>query len=70
MCAKKNLERQDTDVSLQEKTPPHQGVMPQRNIPGHKCSVENVPVQGFFSKYVPKQGVQYYRDLAGNIKQV
>lgn len=27
------------------------------------------PVQGFFSQYVPKQGQQYYRDLAGNIKQ-
>ncbi|XP_041352218.1 uncharacterized protein LOC121370807 [Gigantopelta aegis] len=27
------------------------------------------PVQGFFSQYVPKTGVQYYRDLAGNIKQ-
>lgn len=27
-------------------------------------------VQGFFSQYVPKPGVQYYRDLAGNIKQV
>lgn len=27
------------------------------------------PVQGFFNKYVPKEGVQYYRDLAGNIKQ-
>lgn len=26
-------------------------------------------VQGFFSQYVPKPGVQYYRDLAGNIKQ-
>ncbi|XP_052244711.1 uncharacterized protein LOC127853920 isoform X2 [Dreissena polymorpha] len=26
------------------------------------------PVQGFFSKYVPRQGVQYYRDLAGNVK--
>ncbi|XP_048769523.2 uncharacterized protein LOC125675771 isoform X2 [Ostrea edulis] len=26
-------------------------------------------VQGFFSQYVPKPGLQYYRDLAGNIKQ-
>ncbi|XP_078338519.1 uncharacterized protein LOC111103489 isoform X4 [Crassostrea virginica] len=29
----------------------------------------NPSVQGFFSQYVPKPGVQYYRDLAGNIKQ-
>jgi hypothetical protein len=27
-------------------------------------------VQGFFSQYTPKKGQQYYRDLAGNIKQV
>ncbi|XP_071112789.1 uncharacterized protein [Haliotis cracherodii] len=26
-------------------------------------------VQGFFSQYVPQTGIQYYRDLAGNIKQ-
>ncbi|KAK3585537.1 hypothetical protein CHS0354_022945 [Potamilus streckersoni] len=26
-------------------------------------------VQGFFSQYVPRPGVQYFRDLAGNIKQ-
>lgn len=26
-------------------------------------------VQGFFSQYIPKTGQQYYRDLAGNIKQ-
>nr|AHY88471.1 div [Terebratalia transversa] len=25
--------------------------------------------QGFFSHYVPKQGTQYFRDLAGNIRQ-
>ncbi|KAK6171520.1 hypothetical protein SNE40_019694 [Patella caerulea] len=35
---------------------------PTPNIPRRK-------VEGFFSQYVPKQGVQYYRDLAGNIKQ-
>jgi len=28
------------------------------------------PVAGFFSQYVPRTGTQYYRDLAGNIKQV
>jgi len=27
-------------------------------------------VKGFFSQYVPRPGNQYYRDLAGNIKQV
>ncbi|GFO01697.1 ankyrin repeat domain-containing protein 6 [Plakobranchus ocellatus] len=26
-------------------------------------------VHGFFSRYVPRDGVQFYRDLAGNIKQ-
>ncbi|KAL8581768.1 hypothetical protein ACOMHN_043186 [Nucella lapillus] len=26
-------------------------------------------VSGFFSQYVPRSGTQYYRDLAGNIKQ-
>lgn len=26
-------------------------------------------VHGFFSQYVPRDGVQFYRDLAGNIKQ-
>ncbi|KAL8595323.1 hypothetical protein ACOMHN_020076 [Nucella lapillus] len=26
-------------------------------------------VSGFFSQYVPQSGTQYYRDLAGNIKQ-
>ncbi|XP_045197652.2 uncharacterized protein LOC123552233 isoform X1 [Mercenaria mercenaria] len=52
-----------------EKTPPHRGVVPQHNVPGHKCHVHTAPVQGFFSKYVPREGVQYYRDLAGNVKQ-
>ena len=28
------------------------------------------PVHGLLSNYAPKTGVQYYRDLAGNIKQV
>lgn len=32
--------------------------------------VTGKPVPGFFSQYVPRQGLQYYRDLAGNIKQV
>ncbi|VDI12563.1 Hypothetical predicted protein [Mytilus galloprovincialis] len=27
------------------------------------------PVHGFFSQYIPKTGQQYFRDLAGNIKQ-
>ncbi|XP_076444703.1 uncharacterized protein LOC143282806 [Babylonia areolata] len=27
------------------------------------------PVSGFFSQYMPRSGTQYYRDLAGNIKQ-
>uniref|UniRef100_A0A2C9LLR0 Uncharacterized protein n=1 Tax=Biomphalaria glabrata TaxID=6526 RepID=A0A2C9LLR0_BIOGL len=27
------------------------------------------PVHGFFSQYVPREGQQLYRDLAGNIKQ-
>lgn len=35
-----------------------------------RVRVGNRPVQGFFSKYVPREGVQYYRDLAGNVKQV
>ncbi|XP_060603682.1 transcription initiation factor TFIID subunit 1-like isoform X2 [Ruditapes philippinarum] len=52
-----------------EKTPPNRGVIPQRNVPGHRCNVQTTPVQGFFSKYVPREGVQYYRDLAGNVKQ-
>ena len=26
--------------------------------------------EGYLSQYVPKQGVQYYKDLAGNVKQV
>ncbi|CAG5125589.1 unnamed protein product [Candidula unifasciata] len=30
---------------------------------------EKPAVQGFFSHYVPRDGVQFYRDLAGNIKQ-
>ena len=55
---------------FQEKTPPTRGVIPQRNVPGHRCNVQSTPVQGFFSKYVPREGVQYYRDLAGNVKQV
>ncbi|KAL4232517.1 Ankyrin repeat domain-containing protein 6 [Mactra antiquata] len=42
---------------------------PQR-LSGHNASrCPNTPVQGFFSKYVPREGVQYYRDLAGNVKQ-
>ena len=28
------------------------------------------PVQGLLSRYESKAGVQYYRDLAGNVKQV
>ena len=27
-------------------------------------------VKGVLSKYAPKEGLQYYKDLAGNIKQV
>ncbi|XP_064627404.1 uncharacterized protein DDB_G0287625-like [Lineus longissimus] len=27
------------------------------------------PTVGFFNQYVPRPGVQYYRDLAGNVKQ-
>ncbi|XP_021375746.1 uncharacterized protein LOC110464713 isoform X1 [Mizuhopecten yessoensis] len=30
---------------------------------------EKDKVQGFFSQYIPRPGSQYYRDLAGNIKQ-
>ncbi|GFR59259.1 ankyrin repeat domain-containing protein 6 [Elysia marginata] len=30
---------------------------------------KNTAVHGFFSRYVPRDGVQFYRDLAGNIKQ-
>ncbi|BFZ09622.1 hypothetical protein BsWGS_12661 [Bradybaena similaris] len=36
----------------------------------HSCTGHEKPaVQGFFSHYVPQDGVQFYRDLAGNIKQ-
>ncbi|XP_069142310.1 uncharacterized protein [Argopecten irradians] len=36
--------------------------------PGQQQS-EKDKVQGFFSQYIPRPGSQYYRDLAGNIKQ-
>lgn len=32
--------------------------------------ITSKPVTGFFSQYLPRSGMQYYRDLAGNIKQV
>ncbi|PVD28549.1 hypothetical protein C0Q70_11137 [Pomacea canaliculata] len=31
--------------------------------------ITSKPVTGFFSQYLPRSGMQYYRDLAGNIKQ-
>ena len=37
---------------------------------GKPVPVGRTPVRGFFSQYVPRQGEQYYRDLAGNIKKV
>lgn len=48
-----------------EKSPLQRSIFPERRTPGG----QRPPVQGFFSKYVPREGVQYYRDLAGNIKQ-
>ncbi|KAK3097875.1 hypothetical protein FSP39_014060 [Pinctada imbricata] len=40
------------------------------NTPSGGALVNKDPaVQGFFSQYIPRPGVQYYRDLAGNIKQ-
>ena len=42
-----------------------------RPIPPSKVQpIPAKPVAGFFSQYVPRTGTQYYRDLAGNIKQV
>ena len=37
---------------------------------GQQGGAKDPAVQGFFSQYIPRPGVQYYRDLAGNIKQV
>ncbi|KAJ8314437.1 hypothetical protein KUTeg_006587 [Tegillarca granosa] len=46
----------------------NQGKSPQQQQQQHQCATHS-NVQGFFSQYVPRPGVQYYRDLAGNIKQ-
>ncbi|GAB1604693.1 uncharacterized protein LOC115227252, partial [Argonauta hians] len=56
---KKKDKEKDVEQPPSSKQPlhtPHQG---------HRSN----PVQGFFNKYVPKEGYQYYRDLAGNIKE-
>ncbi|XP_052810477.1 uncharacterized protein LOC128238522 isoform X2 [Mya arenaria] len=54
-----------------DKTPQGRSVSPQGRVPvgGDLRAAGQTPVQGFFSKYVPREGVQYYRDLAGNVKQ-
>ena len=39
-------------------------------VKGQQSGAKDPAVQGFFSQYIPRPGVQYYRDLAGNIKQV
>ena len=54
-----------------EKFPPAAGTQVKRPVPPGKVQpVPAKPVAGFFSQYVPRTGTQYYRDLAGNIKQV
>ncbi|KAH9525043.1 hypothetical protein Btru_000176 [Bulinus truncatus] len=41
----------------------------QKKPEAHNLQPTKPAVHGFFSQYVPRDGVQLYRDLAGNIKQ-
>ncbi|KAL3881636.1 hypothetical protein ACJMK2_028049 [Sinanodonta woodiana] len=54
-----------------EKMPQGREAVPLQQRPGQKTGppTGGSAVQGFFSQYVPRPGVQYFRDLAGNIKQ-
>ncbi|XP_014778973.1 ankyrin repeat domain-containing protein 31 isoform X1 [Octopus bimaculoides] len=69
----KRKKKQDKDRGSgpehpQPTTSRQQQQQPQRLHTPHQVNKSN-PVQGFFNKYVPKEGFQYYRDLAGNIKE-
>jgi hypothetical protein len=60
-------------VQEKDKDKPGQPGNTQTKKPIPPSKVQPVPVKpvsGFFSQYVPRTGTQYYRDLAGNIKQV
>ncbi|KAK7108595.1 hypothetical protein V1264_016304 [Littorina saxatilis] len=53
-----------------EKASQSSATQAKRPVPPGKVQPTPIrPVAGFFSQYVPRQGTQYYRDLAGNVKQ-
>ncbi|XP_059153902.1 mucin-12-like [Physella acuta] len=61
---KKKKDKPPTPTPGAKKSGPelfHPGQVPEQQ--------RKTPVHGFFSQYVPRDGVQLYRDLAGNIKQ-
>lgn len=58
---------------LGHQPPAHHGHPPMSQLARSRAqgvSASQRSIRGLVTQYVPKNGVQYYRDLAGNIKQV
>lgn len=59
--------KKNKEIPTPPQVTPH---VPRQTVRGTERQMgRSQPVQGFFNKYIPKDGVQYYKDLAGNIKQ-
>ncbi|KAL5010629.1 hypothetical protein ScPMuIL_012934 [Solemya velum] len=65
---KKKVKEKDKD-KVRVVANPTVGIPQQTCPPGTKAPVGKEHVHGFFSQYIPRNGLQYYRDLAGNVKQ-